>query len=395
MKGAAVARSEQASTSLQQCKALVDEWCSSEDGWSEIPTDEPGVDRLSSRVHCSPGGKYEVYCTRARGVIKAPPKMVFDVYWNSEAKWNRTTVASIQVVEDGNPQLLYMQHKTLSATCPKRDVSFLRAHNYTNGADSFECWGASFEAPNIPINKTFCRGIMMFCGVQVSSIPDSAPPSSNVTYISCFDFTGWLHLKFTEAEKLYCATRLSRIREMAHSLVGVPIDPPPESRLKPHGLSSGLANTGGMAGDMYNNYLKMQRLSMTEGEPEGVDYYISPVKAPPKERETSPSPTPSTSHSGTSSTPTEPASPERHTPTPTPSTPATTSTTVNTSPPSTPLSTSASSSSVGTVLGCPTCQQAVNGRFCSNCGSKLVNCCNSCFSPAAGRFCSNCGNRLQ
>jgi len=183
----------------------------SADPWEAFQTkNNEDVRAVYNKVHCVSTDKVPVFVTRASAVLAHPADKVFQVLWDPQAalKWNVSTVASINVLsQTSNSQVLYEQHKTLSAASARRDLVYERAYEKRPDG-SYWVYGVSLNEPSKPEVKEFVRCWLVFSGFEVK------PMAGNKTELSvvwCLDFGGWLHTKFIEQEWGNVGLRLSRI----------------------------------------------------------------------------------------------------------------------------------------------------------------------------------------
>jgi len=104
---------------------------------------------------------------------------------------------------------IYQQHKVLSAATKNRDLLISRCHKQT--PDGFFCFATSVESDKVPLNKEYGRAKLVFSGCNIKELSKAR---CEVTLISCFDFNGWIHWKFIDKEKEYCALRLMRLKKL-------------------------------------------------------------------------------------------------------------------------------------------------------------------------------------
>jgi len=132
-----------------------------------------------------------------------------DVYWNCELEWDVNTVSHIKVVEDnGYNSLVLKEHKTTSAATLKNDVLVRRS--YEEYFDEIWCTGVSEKSPNVPERSGWRRAYLIFSGLKIQQIDEK---QCEVSFVHCFDFGGWIHVKFVEDEQKRVALRLSRIKK--------------------------------------------------------------------------------------------------------------------------------------------------------------------------------------
>lgn len=311
-----------------------------------------------------------IFCTVATAMIEGgvAASSVIGTFVSAAAehKWNSATVSACSVIDGddvaigaGSPkgetlagsgrQVVYQQHKTLSAAFAKRDVSFERQWSIGGGGESgiaASAWEATTPASDRH-QDGFQRATVVVSLLTVSEPAKAETSASKVTWLWCWDFGGPVHEKFIEAERIRVAQRLSKICSMALESCGKqPISPRKEPSSSPTPAASTAIPT--KAGSTYRKYLSSV-LGGAGGDDGGDDVPL-PVAA------SAPVPVP------------------------------------------VPMPAPATSTSTSTVVGCVTCKKSFAGRFCANCGSSLVRCCPSCFTAVtvdSARFCANCGSKLS
>jgi len=180
--------------------------------WETFQTKNEDVRAVYNKVFCVSSDKVPIFVTRASAVLPHSADKLFQTYWdpNLELKWNVSTVSSMQVLStNGNQQLVYQQHKTLSAATAKRDLLVDRTWE-KDGSGTY--WIVAVSHPNDevkPVAKEFVRSKIVFSAVEIK--PVAGKNASEVTSIWCIDFCGWLHAKFIEQEFGNVALRISRL----------------------------------------------------------------------------------------------------------------------------------------------------------------------------------------
>jgi len=145
--------------------------------------------------------------------IDATADKVFSIFWdiNAQRKWDAATTGDISILEQGNPQLVYMQHKVLSAASAKRDVLISRGNK--KEGNTIWCYATSVTSPKCVEHPkaVFTRATQVFIGFLI----ESQGSKCKATLVSCFDFSGWIHIKFINQEVLRVAQRLVKIKQIA------------------------------------------------------------------------------------------------------------------------------------------------------------------------------------
>jgi len=190
--------------------------------WETFGTKNDDVRAVYNKIFCVSKDKVPIFITRASAVLPFSAERVFQTYWdaNLELKWNASTVSSMQILRNnGNQQLVYQQHKTLSAASAKRDLLFDRQYE-RDGSGTYSITAVSHPDDSVrPVEREYVRAKIVFHGVQIK--PISGKDQCEVTWIWCLDFCGWLHAKFIEQEFTHVAMRISRLAK------NVPTGPAP------------------------------------------------------------------------------------------------------------------------------------------------------------------------
>jgi len=192
----------------QAKKALAENY--SVDPWEAFNTKNEDVRAVYNKVFCVSKDKVPIFVTRATAVLPHSADKIFQTYWDPQLalKWNVSTVSAISVVsQTANSQVLYEQHKTLSAASARRDVVYERAFE-KRGDGSYFVYGSSKDESSKPESKDFVRSWIVFAGLEIKPM---AGNKCEVNQVWCLDFGGWLHVKFIEGEWGNVALRLSRI----------------------------------------------------------------------------------------------------------------------------------------------------------------------------------------
>jgi len=150
----------------------------------------------------------EVYVTKAKCHIDVPMNVIHNVYWNWESDWDSSTVAHIKVIEDGgNNRLLMKEHKTTSAATLKNDLVVRQI--YEDYGDHIWCYAVSEKCTTVPEKGGYRRGQLVLSGFLIQ--PEGGD-RCEVSFINCFDFGGFIHVKFIDEEQKRVAILLSRIK---------------------------------------------------------------------------------------------------------------------------------------------------------------------------------------
>jgi phage FluMu protein Com len=190
-------------------KGLIDEYVTH---WNEVLI--PHVDNIENcykKVYGYDRDKQnEVFVTKAKAHINAPMNVVLNVYWNGETDWDSPTVSMIKYIEDhGNNRLILKEHKTTSAATLRNDLVVRSI--YEEYADHIWCYAVSEICPTVPEKGGWRRGHLVLSGFLILAQDHKC----EVIFINCFDFGGWIHVKFIDEEQKKVGMRLSRIKKKA------------------------------------------------------------------------------------------------------------------------------------------------------------------------------------
>jgi len=178
-------------------------------GWESVDHTYEGINFLFTKFYCTTPDKTDVYVTKCSGTAKSTAQEIFNTYWSGQGQWDFSTISKQEILENRGQgcQIVYQQHKTLSAASNKKDVVFERQF-YQEG-NSFRCYAVSVEHPSRPDKfQQHSRSNILFHGCWIS---DRSPGVVDIEFVWCWDFNGWVHQKFVDAEKTKVALRLTRI----------------------------------------------------------------------------------------------------------------------------------------------------------------------------------------
>jgi len=180
--------------------------------WEAYQTKNEDLRAVYNKVFCISTDKVPVFVTRTSTVLHHSADKLFQTFWDPtlELKWNVSTVSRMEVVKDsGNTQLVYQEHKTLSAATAKRDVLYDRMYE-KDGSGTYWIVASSHKDDSVkPVDKNHVRAHIVFMGVQIK--PIAGKNDSEVTVVWCIDFGGWLHVKFIEQEFTNVSLRVVRL----------------------------------------------------------------------------------------------------------------------------------------------------------------------------------------
>jgi hypothetical protein len=181
--------------------------------WVEVTVPHvDGIDSCYKRVYGYDRDRQnEVYVTKAKAYINAPMRVVHNVYWNKELDWDSSTVGMIKYYEDNvNNRLILKEHKTTSAATLRNDLVVRAVYEEYN--DHVWYYATSETYPTLPEKGGWRRGHLVLQGCLVTELDNNR---CEVSFINCFDFGGWIHVKFIDEEQKKVAGRLSRIKKRA------------------------------------------------------------------------------------------------------------------------------------------------------------------------------------
>jgi len=177
--------------------------------WAEVKVNFDGIRSCHKKVLCIDKEKNEVFVAKAVANIEGTMEAIKDVYWNEELDWDVTTVSNIKIIEDNwNSRLTLKEHKTTSAATVRNDL--VVRSTFDVGQNYIWCYSVSEKTPNIPERTGWRRGHLVLSALRIQKIDENW---CEVSYIHCFDFGGWIHVKFVEDEQKRVAQRLARIKK--------------------------------------------------------------------------------------------------------------------------------------------------------------------------------------
>jgi len=138
-------------------------------------------------------------------------RVVHNVYWNKELDWDSSTCGMIKYIEDNvNNRLILKEHKTTSAATLRNDLVVRAVYEEYNNYVWY--YAVSEKCPTIPEKGGWRRGQLVLHGCLVTELDNNR---CEVTMINCFDFGGWIHVKFIDEEQKKVGNRLSRMKKRA------------------------------------------------------------------------------------------------------------------------------------------------------------------------------------
>jgi len=194
----------------RMAKGLIEE---SSSYWVQVTI--PHVDDIEyccKRVYGSDKDRNnEVWVTKAKAFVNAPKNIVHNNYWNHETEWDGSTLGHLKIIEDyGNNRLMLKEHKTFCTTVLRNDL-VVRAI-YEEYPDQFWCYSASEEVPSVPEKGGWRRGHLVLAGCLITEVE---PNRCEVSLINCFDFGGFIQIKYIEEEQKRVGIRISRLKKRA------------------------------------------------------------------------------------------------------------------------------------------------------------------------------------
>eukprot|EP01128_Nolandella_sp_AFSM9_P004023 TRINITY_DN176_c2_g1_i1.p1 TRINITY_DN176_c2_g1~~TRINITY_DN176_c2_g1_i1.p1 ORF type:complete len:274 (-),score=87.29 TRINITY_DN176_c2_g1_i1:400-1221(-) len=205
---------------------LAENYSASDGPWEVTKTKYEEIPFVYNKVNNISKEKVPVYVTRADYVIDGTPEEVFNTFWLLTAKWKVGTVSSVETLESTKTtQTLYEAHKTLSAATAKRDLVYQSQVDRSSDGSIFVT-SVSTTHPSKPNQDNYERSHLVYSGFKI--IPNGE--KSSVQWVFCFDFKGWIHAKWTQAEFSKVALRLRRI---GTNLIKGPSKPSPAAAPAP------------------------------------------------------------------------------------------------------------------------------------------------------------------
>jgi len=180
-------------------------------GWEsvEFPDTYEGVNYLFTKFFCDTPDKTEVFVTKCSVTAKGDKTALFNTYWTGQSQWDFGSVAKIEVLQQrgAQSQVQYLQHKVLSAAAQKKDVVLER--QFCDSGNSVTAYAVSVTHPSRP--EKYQQHARSFVVFHSFTIQEKSPGICELTSVWCYDFNGWVHQKFVDAEKTKVALRLTKI----------------------------------------------------------------------------------------------------------------------------------------------------------------------------------------
>jgi len=192
-------------------------------GWESCEHNSDGINYLVSKHYLKTKDGADVFVTKCNMTVKSTPQDLLNTYLNGQANWDFASTSMIQSIENrGSSEIMYAQHKVLSAASVKKDCVFERSHSLTsNGAKAY---ATSVTHPSRPEKyQGYGRSFILFHGCYIN---ETSPGTCDFTFVHCYDFNGWVHDKFIIAEKAKTAARMNKLVRATKNAVLVPATNP-------------------------------------------------------------------------------------------------------------------------------------------------------------------------
>jgi len=178
-------------------------------GWEAVEHNQEGINYLVSKHYLRTKDGADVFVTKCNLKVKSTPQALLNTYLNTQTNWDFASTSSFEVLENKGEahQIVYAQHKVLSAASNKKDSVVERTWSLKPG--EARVYATSVNHNSRPEKyQNYARSFVMFHGVYITEIAHGV---CEFTIVYCYDFNGWVHDKFILAEKSKLAARMNKI----------------------------------------------------------------------------------------------------------------------------------------------------------------------------------------
>jgi len=216
-----------ATFTLQQAISEVDRYYNENPqnagGWESVEHNSDGINYLASKHYLKTKDGADVFVTKCNMTVKSSVSDLFNTYWNTQPTWDFASTSAVQILEDrGSDQVVYAQHKVLSAASVKKDCVFERTSSLNSNSE--KAYATSVTHSSRPEKyQGYGRSFIYFHGCFII---ETSPGVCDFTFVHCYDFNGWVHDKFVIAEKAKTAARMNKIARGTKNAVIVPVTNP-------------------------------------------------------------------------------------------------------------------------------------------------------------------------
>jgi len=178
-------------------------------GWETCEHTSDGINYLVSKHYLKTKDGADVYVTKCNMTVKGTTVQdLLNTYLTQQGTWDFASTSLIQCIENrGSSEVMYAQHKVLSAASVKKDCVFERTHSISG--NTAKVYATSIVHPSRPEKyQGYGRSFILFHGCYII---ETSPGTIDFTFVHCYDFNGWVHDKFIIAEKAKTAARMNKL----------------------------------------------------------------------------------------------------------------------------------------------------------------------------------------
>jgi len=213
-------------------------------GWESVEHNQEGIQYLVSKFYLKTKDGADVYVTKCHMKVKSSPQALLNTYLNTQTNWDFASTSAFEVLENKgeNSQIVYAQHKVLSAASNKKDSVVERTWTLKPGEARIYATSVNHSARPEKY-QNYARSLVLFSGVYIT---ETSTGVCDFTWVYSYDFNGWVHDKFILAEKSKLAARMNKIVKTTNGAYIVPVTNPL--------IIQSTGNRGGNQGASYAEY---------------------------------------------------------------------------------------------------------------------------------------------
>jgi len=139
-----------------------------ETGWESVEHTQEGINYLIAKHYLKTKDGADVYVTKCNMTVQSTPQALLNTYLTGQSNWDFASTSLFEVVETKgeNHQIVYGQHKVLSAASQKKDTVLER--KYSLKSNEARVYATSVNHPNRPEKyQNFARSFVLFHGVYI------------------------------------------------------------------------------------------------------------------------------------------------------------------------------------------------------------------------------------
>jgi len=238
-------------------------------GWESCEHTSDGINYLICKHFLKTKDGADVFVAKCNMSVKSTPSELLNTYLNGQGTWDFASTSLVQCIgNNGGNEIMYAQHKVLSAASVKKDCVFERTQVQTS--NGYKVYATSVSHSSRPEKyQGYGRSFILFHGCYIF---ETSPGICDFTFVHCYDFNGWVHDKFIIAEKAKVAARMNKIVRGTKNAVIVPVTNPVIIQSVSNKPSS----------SSYAEYNQMIRDAQPTYVPEPSNYHQSPLHQPVK-----------------------------------------------------------------------------------------------------------------